>query len=63
MEDTPLTLRLELLVSQDSLRGQLVAPDGERIEFLGRVGLFAALECLVVAAVSDAGRTRAAAGG
>jgi len=62
MEETHLPIRLELLVSADSLRGALVGPDGERVEFLGRVGLFAALECLVEAANAD-GRTRAAAGG
>jgi hypothetical protein len=52
VEETRLTVQVELLVTPDSLRGYLVGPTDERTEFLGRVGLFAALECLVEAAVA-----------
>ena len=52
MDETRLTVRVELLLTPDSLRGHLVGPTEERTEFLGRVGLFAAMECLVEAAVA-----------
>jgi hypothetical protein len=52
MDETRLTVRVELLLTPDSLRGHLIGPTDERTEFLGRLGLFAAMECLVEAAVT-----------
>ena len=53
VDETRLTVRVELLVTPDSLRGHLIGPTEERTEFLGRVGLLAAVECLVEAAVAS----------
>ena len=55
VDETRLTVRVELLVTPDSLRGHLIGPADERTEFLGRVGLFAAVESLVEAAVATRG--------
>jgi hypothetical protein len=57
VEEARLTVRVELLTTGESLRGHLVGPDGERVEFVGRVGLFAALELLVDAAVAKTSRS------
>jgi hypothetical protein len=55
MDEAPIAIHLDLRVSGDSLRGAVVDPAGQRAEFLGRVGLLAAIEEVVrTAAETDA---------
>ena len=54
MNETPLTLTLELRVTGDQLAGTASDADGRRREFLGRLGLMCAIDALVAAGVSPA---------
>ena len=47
MDETSVSIRLDLHVACDSLRGAVVDAAGRRAEFLGRVGLLAAIEEVV----------------
>jgi hypothetical protein len=47
MDETSISIRLDLCVACDSLRGAVVDAAGRRAEFLGRLGLLAAIEEVV----------------
>jgi hypothetical protein len=47
MDETTITISLELRVSDDTLTGCATAAGGERREFLGRLGLVATIDALV----------------
>jgi hypothetical protein len=47
MDEIQLTVRLDLLLTHDSVRGSVVGPSGVAAEFTGRLGLLAAIEELV----------------
>jgi hypothetical protein len=47
MDETTITINLELRVVDDCLTGSAVATTGECREFLGRLGLLATIDALV----------------
>jgi hypothetical protein len=47
MDETTITISLELRVGDDSLAGCAITAGGERREFLGRLGLVATIDALV----------------
>jgi hypothetical protein len=51
MDETPVSFRVDLHVACDSLRGVVVDAAGRQAEFLGRVGLLAAIEEVVRTAI------------
>jgi hypothetical protein len=53
MDEIRLSVRLELLLTSESLRGSAAGPSGRAAEFCGRLGLLAALEELVHTAIAD----------
>jgi hypothetical protein len=55
MDEIQLTVRLDLLLAHDSVRGSVVGPSGLAAEFIGRLGLLAAIEELVRTAIPSPG--------
>jgi hypothetical protein len=47
MDETTITISLELLFSDDTLTGCAIPAGGERREFIGRLGLVATIDALV----------------
>jgi hypothetical protein len=58
MDELEITVTLELRIAEDAVSGCAVADWGERKEFLGRIGLIAAIDALVSAPVTNACETR-----
>lgn len=51
MDEAPIAIHLDLRVTGDSLRGAVVDAEGQRAEFVGRVGLLAAIDEVVQTAI------------